>query len=233
MIVTEVDIVGMPVPLTQKRRFRALAGLVARQKIPLNLLEIKELSNDEKFDLFDKHVQKHLKFQEDAKPHAFKLFWKTVAKAWRQFRFQLRRDFIRKRLEPFTSHLFIVSEQWKEFMKQEETEQASSASVKFKELQSRNTSEHNMGPAGYTVKLEQWEEEDRQLAAVGIPNPYDAYPNDLSKNWLRARSKLVIKGRVAVIVFNNKEAEKLAADIKEKIACAESSGIAGQREYEC
>jgi hypothetical protein len=56
MIVTEVDIVGMPVPLTQKRRFRALAGLVARQKIPLNLPEIKELSNDEKWDLFDKHV---------------------------------------------------------------------------------------------------------------------------------------------------------------------------------
>jgi hypothetical protein len=37
MIVTEVDILGMPVPLTEKCRFRALAGLVARQKIPLNL----------------------------------------------------------------------------------------------------------------------------------------------------------------------------------------------------
>jgi hypothetical protein len=68
MIVIEVDIVGMPVPLTQKRRFRALAGLVARQKILLNLPKIKELSNEEKWDLFDKHVQKHLKFQEDAKP---------------------------------------------------------------------------------------------------------------------------------------------------------------------
>jgi hypothetical protein len=56
MIVTEVDIVGMPVPLTQKRRFRALAGLVAKQKTPLNLPEIKELSNDEKCDLFHKHV---------------------------------------------------------------------------------------------------------------------------------------------------------------------------------
>jgi hypothetical protein len=42
----------------------------------------------------------------------------------------------------------------------------------------------------------------------------------------------VIKDRVVVIVFNNKEAEKLAADIKEKIACAESSGLAGQREYD-
>jgi hypothetical protein len=42
----------------------------------------------------------------------------------------------------------------------------------------------------------------------------------------------VIKDCVAVIVLNNKEAEKLAADIKEKIACAESSGMAGQREYD-
>jgi hypothetical protein len=87
MIVTEVDIVGMPVPWTQKRRFRVLAGLVTRQKIPLNLPKIKELSHDEKWDLFDKHVQKHLKFQEDTKPQAFMLFWKTVAKAWRQFIF--------------------------------------------------------------------------------------------------------------------------------------------------
>jgi hypothetical protein len=62
MIVTEVDVVGMPVPLTQKRMFKTLAGLIARQKIPLNLPEIKELSNDEKWDLFDMHVQKQLKF---------------------------------------------------------------------------------------------------------------------------------------------------------------------------
>jgi hypothetical protein len=83
MIVTEVDIVGILVSLTQKRRFRALAGLIARQKIPLNLSEVKDLSNDEKWDLFDKHVQKHLKFQEVAKPQAFKLFWKTATNAWR------------------------------------------------------------------------------------------------------------------------------------------------------
>jgi hypothetical protein len=88
-----------------------------------------------------------------------------------------------------------------------------------------------MGPTGYTLKLEQWEEEERQLAAAGIPNPYDGYPDDRFKNWLRARSKLVIKDHVAVIVFNNKDAEKLTMDIKEKIACAESSRMARQREY--
>jgi hypothetical protein len=36
----------------------------------------------------------------------------------------------------------------------------------------------------------------------------------------------VIKDRVSMIVFNNKEVEKLAANIKEKIACAESLGMA-------
>jgi hypothetical protein len=117
-------------------------------------------------------------------------------------------------------------------MKQAETEQASSATVKFKELRSWNTRKHNMGLAGYTVKLEQWKEEDRQLAVVGIPNPNDAYPDDRSNNWLRARSKLVIKDHVVDIVFNNKEVEKLVADIMEKIACAESSGMAGQRVYD-
>jgi hypothetical protein len=49
---------------------------------------------------------------------------------------------------------FIVPEQWKEFMKQAETEQASSASVKFKELRSWNTSEHNMGSASSSKNFE-------------------------------------------------------------------------------
>jgi hypothetical protein len=42
----------------------------------------------------------------------------------------------------------------------------------------------------------------------------------------------VIKDRVVVIVFNNKKIKKVAADIKEKNAWAESSGITEQREYE-
>jgi hypothetical protein len=62
MIVTEVDIGGMPVRLTPKRRFRAKARLVARQNIPLHMPEFKQLSNDEKWALFDKHAQKHLAF---------------------------------------------------------------------------------------------------------------------------------------------------------------------------
>jgi hypothetical protein len=53
---------GYASTINPKEQVQGTRGLVARQKIPLNLMEIKELSNDEKWDLFDKHVQKHLKF---------------------------------------------------------------------------------------------------------------------------------------------------------------------------
>jgi hypothetical protein len=59
-----------------------------------------------------------------------------------------------------------------------------------------------MGPTCYIVKLEQWEEEDRQLAAAGIPYPYDAYPDDRSKNWLRARKNWLQASRRRLHVQN-------------------------------
>jgi hypothetical protein len=61
-----------------------------------------------------------------------------------------------------------------------------------KNFEARTQVEHNMGLAGYIVKLPQWEEDDKQLATVGIPNPYDVYPDDRYNSWLQARSKLVI-----------------------------------------
>jgi hypothetical protein len=42
----------------------------------------------------------------------------------------------------------------------------------------------------------------------------------------------VIKDCVVVIVFNNKKGRKIGCKLKEKIQCAESSGMAGHREYD-
>ena len=76
-----------------------------------------------------------------------------------------------------------------------------------------------MGPASYCGKLPQWEEKDRKLATAGIANPYDAY-DDRSRNWVRARSKLVVEDGVTVIVYNKEANENVAADIMEKNAHA-------------
>jgi tRNA1(Val) A37 N6-methylase TrmN6 len=48
-------------------------------------------------------------------------------------------------------------------------------------------------------------------------NPYDAYPDDRSKNWLRASSKLVMKDGVVVIVFNKEAIENLAETSRKRM----------------
>jgi hypothetical protein len=81
MVVIEVERGWMPVPLTQKCRFRALVVLIARQKIPLHLPEMKKLSDEQKWYLFETYMQKHLEFQKGMKKQAFKLLRKIAAKA--------------------------------------------------------------------------------------------------------------------------------------------------------
>ena len=155
--------------------------------------------------MFDKYLQEHLEFQEDMKQQAFKLLWKMAAKEWRQFRFSLRRDFIRKGQEPFVKHPHIALEEWDEFVKMQESDDASAASNRFKELRRGSTNEHSMGPAGYSGKQAQWEKEDNRLAVAGIHNPYDDYPDNRLRNLLRARSRLEVKDGVAEIIYNKEK----------------------------
>jgi hypothetical protein len=77
-----------------------------------------------------------------------------------------------------------------------------------------------MGPVGYCGKLPLREEEDRKLAVVGIANPYDDITDDRSRNWMQARSKLVLIDGVTNIVINKVANESVAADIMEKNAHA-------------
>jgi hypothetical protein len=49
-----------------------------------------------------------------------------------------------------------------------------------------------MGLTGYEGMQAQWDEEDSQLTALGIPHPYEAFPEGRPMSWLRARSKLEI-----------------------------------------
>jgi hypothetical protein len=58
-----------------------LCGLIARQKLSLVMPGIKSLSRQQKWSLFDDHVQKQLEFQPEMKPKVFKLFLKMTAKA--------------------------------------------------------------------------------------------------------------------------------------------------------
>ena len=68
------------------------------------------------------------------------------------------------------------------------------------------------------------------MAALGIPNPYEEYPNGQTRNWLRARGKLVISEGVTTIEWKTEATKRLSEEIKEKQANAEFSGLTWFRE---
>ena len=181
----------MPTKRNQKLRLQTLAGLIARQRLSLVMPGFKSLSDKQKWFLFDKYVQPFLEFPQEMKPFGFRQVLKSTAKAWRTHKSKLKAQFIKKGLTPYQKHPYIEPKDWKEFVQFTETEEAKKESERYKLLREQYKHEHCMGPCGYEGMQAQWDEEDAKLAALGIPNPYEEYLEGRTRNWLRARSKLV------------------------------------------
>jgi hypothetical protein len=192
IIVTEIDRGGLPTERRHKLRLRALAGLIARQKLSLVMPGFKSLSVQQKWSLFDTYVQPFLEFPPGMKPFGFRQVMKTTAKAWRTHKSKLKANYIKKGLTPFGKHPYIKPEDWKEFVLMCESEEAITESERYKLLREQYKHEHCMGPTGYERIQAQWDEEDRKLASLGIASPYEEFPEGRTRSWLRARSKLVI-----------------------------------------
>ena len=105
------------------------------------------------------------------KTAGFKQVMKRTAKSWRTHKSNLVCNYIAKGLEPFEQHPYIEQEDWAEFVKLKQSEAAQEESTKGKILWEKSMHNHHMGSLGYEGKLAKWEEEDKKLAALGIPNP--------------------------------------------------------------
>uniref|UniRef100_J3KUJ7 Uncharacterized protein n=1 Tax=Oryza brachyantha TaxID=4533 RepID=J3KUJ7_ORYBR len=105
------------------------------------------------------------------------------------------------------------------------SEESIEDSERYKRLREKNVHDHNMGPAGYDGKIAQWEAEDSLLTSEGIENPWQQYPDDRCRNFLRGRSKLEVVDGVAQIRWSKRATKKVSEDIKEKYASAKSSGV--------
>jgi len=115
-------------------RLRALAGLIARQKLSLVMPGFKSLSVQQKWPLFDTYVEPFLEFSPEMKPFGVRQVMKTTAKAWRTHKSKLKANYIKKGLTPFGKHPYIEPKDWKEFVQMCESEEAITESERYKLL---------------------------------------------------------------------------------------------------
>ena len=152
------------------------------------------------------------------KDRAFKMMMQMVTKSWRTHKSELVRCFVRKGLDAMVKHPYIPHQDWAKFVELKESEEAKETSEKYKKLRERNKHDHCLGTGGYAGMAKKWEQEDRELADVGISNPWDKYPPGRPRNWLRARGTLVISEGTAEIRWAIEIAESVARQILEKEA---------------
>ena len=79
----------MPTEKKAQIRMSKLAGLIARQRISLILPSFNDLSEEDKWSLFDECVHPRLEFPVALKDRAFKMMMQMVAKSWRTHKSEL------------------------------------------------------------------------------------------------------------------------------------------------
>ena len=210
MVVMELTPAGMPTEKKAQIRMRKLASPIARQMISLILGSFNDLSEEDKWSLFDECVQPRLEFPVALKDRAFKMMMQMVAKSWRIHKSELVRCFVRKGLDAMVNHPYIPRQDWAKFVKLKESEEAKETSEKYKKLRERNKHDHCLGTGGYARMAEKWEHEDRELAITCISNPWDKYSPGCPTNWLRARSTLVISKGTAEIRWATETTKSVA-----------------------
>ena len=117
---------------------RRLAGLIARQRISLVMPSFNDLSEEDKWSLFDECVQPRLEFPVALKDRAFKMMMQMVTKSWRTHKSELVRCFVRKGLDATVKQPYIRRQDWAKFVELKESEEAKETSEKYKKLRERN-----------------------------------------------------------------------------------------------
>ncbi|KAJ1259013.1 hypothetical protein BS78_10G120800 [Paspalum vaginatum] len=201
IVVTKVDMDGMPIHRKEKNGLHRLARLIDRQRLSLMMPTIKSLKREEKWKLFDNYITPHLEFPPDTKDLGFKKAMKLIAHSWR-------------------THKSSLS-----------SEKCIEDSVRYKELCGRNTENHGLGTTDYDGKFAKWEQEDLDFAAKGIQNPWHEFPEGRPRNWLRGRGKLrMLSDGTTQVVWNKEETTRISEETKEKAVQAKSSSVTWTRE---
>ncbi|TVU31048.1 hypothetical protein EJB05_22713, partial [Eragrostis curvula] len=222
IVVAQIDDAGFPKDQPDAlQRMRTLAGLIAHEKVSLLLPKFKNLDDKEMEELFNDYVMEYLEFSEEMKPLALKQAMKLIAHAFRTHKCFFIKHYVIPEVEPFSKMKYIQREDWKAFVAMKTSEEFKALSKKMKELRERSKHNHCLGTTGYAGKEKQWQEEDEKMEKSGIQNPWDAYLDRQSRNWLRGRAKLTNSGE---ITFKSDETKQVSEVIKQVLQEQEAEG---------
>jgi phage terminase small subunit len=111
----EVNEDGQPLAQRTLTRLSRVCGLAAWQRVPLTLEKFKDLTEDEKNELFTNFIQQYIVYPEELKEKGKRAAMKGISHSWRGYKNRLV-TCLRKKQNPFEKFKDLKEEDWERFV---------------------------------------------------------------------------------------------------------------------
>eukprot|EP00267_Zea_mays_P039634 XP_008678770.1 uncharacterized protein LOC103653726 [Zea mays] len=117
-----------------------------------------------------------------------KVALKSMSHAWKDFKWKLNINYVKKDKTPFEDYPELKKEWWPNFVEWVTSDEYIALGEKGKKSQSMNKFRQKLGRRSYTVQKRKWAKEDAQALTEGKSIPFQDMPDGRHKDWARARN---------------------------------------------
>ncbi|AQK51734.1 hypothetical protein ZEAMMB73_Zm00001d049978 [Zea mays] len=114
-----------------------------------------------------------------------KVALKSMSHAWKDFKWKLNINYVKKNKTPFEDYPELKKEWWPNFVECVTSAEYIALGEKGKKSQSMNKFRQKLGRQSYTVQKRKWAKEDAQALTEGKSIPFQDMPDGRHKDWAR------------------------------------------------
>ncbi|KAL5680595.1 hypothetical protein ACJX0J_006980, partial [Zea mays] len=176
-------------PVKHVNEFSSYCGYIARMCVDIRIKDWQKLPTVVKSNLWEDVSKKSVMPRDESHTlNVKKVALKSMSHAWKDFKWKLNINYVKKDKTPFEDYPELKKEWWPDFVEWVTSDEYIALGEKGKKSQSMNKFHQKLGRRSYTVQKRKWAKEDAQALTEGKSIPFQDMPDGRHKDWARARN---------------------------------------------
>ncbi|ONM19869.1 hypothetical protein ZEAMMB73_Zm00001d004975 [Zea mays] len=176
-------------PVKHVNEFSSYCGYIARMRVDIRIKDWRKVPTVVKSNLWEDVSKKFVMPRDETHTlNVKKVALKSMSHAWKDFKWKLNINYVKKDKTPFEDYPELKKEWWPDFVEWVTSDEYIALGEKGKQSQSMNKFRQKLGRRSYTVQKRKWAKEDAQALTEGKSIPFQDMPDGRHKDWARARN---------------------------------------------
>ncbi|ONM17283.1 hypothetical protein ZEAMMB73_Zm00001d003619 [Zea mays] len=176
-------------PVKHVNEFSSYCGYIARMRVDIRIKDWRKVSTVVKSNLWEDVSKKFVMPRDETHTLSVKkVALKSMSHAWKDFKWKLNINYVKKDKTPFEDYPELKKEWWPDFVEWVTSYEYIALGEKGKKSQNMNKFHQKLGRRSYTVQKRKWAKEDAQALTEGKSIPFQDMPDGRHKDWARARN---------------------------------------------